>query len=372
MKRIVFILSFSLYANSLYSMSDSSNSASNLQTLPEEVTLQIVESTINKSRLQQALDVLRALAQTNKHFAYFLAQPENKKKLATLLLNKLGTVAQKEQIAQALGSTEYKPCVVTEKKPGNALEQFTYRILNALKPHVYFLAGHYNRELMYAIDDANIARVKMALKNGADINVCLLDKHFNQSPPLLQAILNLRSLATGYYKVRRNTRHFKMRKADVPEEAYDTDSSHAAQVTMQRYYEIIRILLNAGALVDAQDRRGRTALHWAADDLSIPAIKLLLEAQASTDIKDKKGFTAVDLARQSDSWADAKKTNDKKACIIQLFNDHSAHKKNKKIEALAAILKTKQRHQPENNYIQHMPNDVLRIIARDVCHDPAT
>ena len=62
--------------------------------------------------------------------------------------------------------------------------------------------------------------------------------------------------------------------------------------------EILRILLNAGANPDACDNHGKTALHRAADALSIQ----ILGAVSNVSIKDKKGHTAFESAFLDNAW----------------------------------------------------------------------
>ncbi len=48
-------------------------------------------------------------------------------------------------------------------------------------------------------------------------------------------------------------------------------------------------------LLDAQDRGGRTALHWAVNERSDECVKLLVAAGASFDIPDDNGFVSTRL-----------------------------------------------------------------------------
>ncbi|CAL1147375.1 unnamed protein product [Cladocopium goreaui] len=62
--------------------------------------------------------------------------------------------------------------------------------------------------------------------------------------------------------------------------------------------EICRVLLAAGAQVDARDDSGETPLHWAAAESGqVEVVNLLLEAKASVTVKDDKGRTPLDHAR---------------------------------------------------------------------------
>lgn len=68
-------------------------------------------------------------------------------------------------------------------------------------------------------------------------------------------------------------------------------------------FELIKLFLNAGANVNAQDINGRTALHFIAcdsekndDENTLKIAQFLIENKADISIKDNDGKTAVDLA----------------------------------------------------------------------------
>jgi ankyrin repeat protein len=87
------------------------------------------------------------------------------------------------------------------------------------------------------------------------------------------------------------------------------------QVTM------IRLLLKAGAEINAQDKNGATPLHRAVRTRCSEAVKCLLDAGADTTIKNKPGSTAFHLAVQNTgrggSGADIAKVAQRE--IIQAF-----------------------------------------------------
>ncbi|NLT22009.1 MAG: hypothetical protein GXX82_03075 [Syntrophorhabdus sp.] len=62
--------------------------------------------------------------------------------------------------------------------------------------------------------------------------------------------------------------------------------------------EIVSVLLQKGAEVNAQDKLGRTPLHIACQRKRVGIIRLLLKAGASTDIADFDGHTPLDAAIQ--------------------------------------------------------------------------
>jgi ankyrin repeat protein len=61
-------------------------------------------------------------------------------------------------------------------------------------------------------------------------------------------------------------------------------------------FEVCKILLENGAVVDWVDASGDTALHNAAESNRLVFIKLLLETKAKVDVKNKLGQTALTLA----------------------------------------------------------------------------
>ncbi|XP_078733907.1 ankyrin repeat domain-containing protein 22-like [Lampetra fluviatilis] len=68
-------------------------------------------------------------------------------------------------------------------------------------------------------------------------------------------------------------------------------------VQKRRFNEdLVKLLLEAGSDVNAVDKSGNTALHYACSLHNHGVGKLLLTANASVSIQNKEGLTAVDLA----------------------------------------------------------------------------
>jgi len=66
---------------------------------------------------------------------------------------------------------------------------------------------------------------------------------------------------------------------------------------------LLSVLLKAGADVNARDKKGKTALMYAADGFcSLDGLRLLLETGADPQLKDNQGQTALDLARASNTF----------------------------------------------------------------------
>ncbi|XP_007445113.2 ankyrin repeat domain-containing protein 22-like, partial [Python bivittatus] len=73
----------------------------------------------------------------------------------------------------------------------------------------------------------------------------------------------------------------------------------AKQVSKSKQNEnLIKMLLRAGADVNATDDSGRTALHYACEMKNQSIIPLLAEAGADLSIKDKDEETPLDIARR--------------------------------------------------------------------------
>ena len=79
--------------------------------------------------------------------------------------------------------------------------------------------------------------------------------------------------------------------------------------------EVVRVLIEQGADVGAQDNAGRTALHIATsgDRGSVDVVRMLLERGSNIGAKDNQGKTALQLAS-------ATRDND----IIRLLSEYGA------------------------------------------------
>ena len=59
------------------------------------------------------------------------------------------------------------------------------------------------------------------------------------------------------------------------------------------YTQIVRLLLERGTDINAQDEWGRSALMIAADAGYLETVKLLLDWEANVHLKDLRGYTAL-------------------------------------------------------------------------------
>lgn len=114
----------------------------------------------------------------------------------------------------------------------------------------------------------NLQIVELLLKSGANINTPTVKV---QATPLHTAVAGRLEPATLGFLY------------NDPEEDQGED-------------QVISLLLQKGANIDAQDIRGRTALHEAVWNGYRPVVKLLVDRGARTDLKDKDGNTSHSIA----------------------------------------------------------------------------
>lgn len=67
--------------------------------------------------------------------------------------------------------------------------------------------------------------------------------------------------------------------------------------------DVIRFLVNRDAHVNARNRDGKTALHFAVDEENEEGIEILIEAGAKTNIEDADGITVHGLLDEKDVLA---------------------------------------------------------------------
>jgi len=105
--------------------------------------------------------------------------------------------------------------------------------------------------------------------------------------PLHWAVQHSQVLVLRYYARRSSS-----------ERDIDKINRHNAlpQEIFQHHVEVVRLLLDRGALVNSQNNVGRTPLHEAAADASLFFVRLLINHGASPNLKTHDGKTPVDLA----------------------------------------------------------------------------
>lgn len=119
--------------------------------------------------------------------------------------------------------------------------------------------GLLNARLRWAIEDGNLEKAIDALDRGADVN----------------------SKAQSLIYAERTSLH---------------------EAAAHNRTEIMKLLIERGADVDAQDENGATPLHLAATRQSHDAINILLDAGASIDPRNIAGRTPLKHAKDASSW----------------------------------------------------------------------
>src|SRR5277367_3471576 len=64
------------------------------------------------------------------------------------------------------------------------------------------------------------------------------------------------------------------------------------------HVEVVKLLLNARANIEAANKYGQTPLHRAAWDGHVEVVKLLLNARANIEAADKGGRSALSIAQE--------------------------------------------------------------------------
>ena len=164
--------------------------------------------------------------------------------------------------------------------------QETVDLINSgANPNFYAKGG--DRPIFHAVKSGNKEVVRLLLEKGADPNVSYDDA---TGSPLDTAapggdIEMVMILIKGKAKV-----NYKMRGA--------LTALHTACLGKESpaLIEIITLLLDSGAEVNAVTHVGTTPLMNAVEADNLPAVKLLLERGADPRIKNIQGKTAIDLA----------------------------------------------------------------------------
>lgn len=81
--------------------------------------------------------------------------------------------------------------------------------------------------------------------------------------------------------------------ADVNQMRFDTDATALILAAQKGWLEVVSILLENGAEIEARDREGRTPLSWASGNGHVHVVEELLERSAHLDLPDLKGMTPL-------------------------------------------------------------------------------
>jgi ankyrin repeat protein len=146
--------------------------------------------------------------------------------------------------------------------------------------------------LCRAVEDADVFAIQTLVKHGADINGRGAD---DDEPPLSVAASTQRhDIATLLLAM----------NADVNvKDGYDSTPLHNAITYYNGDIQMIRLLISAGANVNAMDCRGHTPVSEAAYAGCLPPLRELLMAGACPLGSDNRGLTALHWSVLSPSHA---------------------------------------------------------------------
>lgn len=81
--------------------------------------------------------------------------------------------------------------------------------------------------------------------------------------------------------------------ADVNQMRFDTDATALILAAQKGWLEVVSILLENGAEIEARDRQGRTPLSWASGNGHVHVVEELVDRSAHLDLPDLKGMTPL-------------------------------------------------------------------------------
>ena len=179
------------------------------------------------------------------------------------------------------------------------------------------VSGHFApMRLHFAINSGQLAKVEHLIESGVDLNFAAPSN--GQTPLILSVLTGRVSIATALVKAgadvsiaektswRRRPLQLAARAghtalvADMlcrsPGEVHTVDamlftSLHYAAV--RGHVDVVRLLVDAGAVLDAADDRGRTPLFRAAEFGRASVVQLLVDCGAQLDWVDAFGWTAL-------------------------------------------------------------------------------
>jgi ankyrin repeat protein len=103
--------------------------------------------------------------------------------------------------------------------------------------------------------------------------------------------------------------------ADVDAKAFDEDETPLQQTAWHGHHSCVELLLKAEAEVNLQNAVGHTALHQAASNGHESVVRLLLEYEADPQIVDKHGQTARVLAEANEHGTTASMLKDRETAL---------------------------------------------------------
>jgi ankyrin repeat protein len=140
--------------------------------------------------------------------------------------------------------------------------------------------------LMRAIQHAPLEVMQLLLEKGARAET--EPKGYNNHTPLSWACYRLRPDAANLLLQKGANINVKAEKEGRTPLMYALEGCKT-----EPGWELIKLLVNAKADVNAKDANGRTALHYACSDGSLEAVTLLLDNGADIEAKDTDGRTPL-------------------------------------------------------------------------------
>eukprot|EP00300_Choanocystis_sp_HF-7_P012563 c17936_g1_i2.p1 GENE.c17936_g1_i2~~c17936_g1_i2.p1 ORF type:complete len:148 (+),score=27.81 c17936_g1_i2:131-574(+) len=122
--------------------------------------------------------------------------------------------------------------------------------------------------------------------------------------------------------------------------------------TKYGHVEVVRLLIQSGAKLDATERIGWSPLIVAAYEGHVEVVRLLLKSGAKTNLVDTCGMTARDRA-----------SSQKHHTVIELF-DREIRRQRFQMFLLGTLRRTKTQDKP--SFVSTLPVDVLEMIAASV------
>ena len=257
-------------AGNVESKSKTNLDFSYLDNQPEPVVKQILRNALKDATYTQAMQILKSLEKTSKKYRN-LAYSEEFKPFLTIL---------RERDNQLLVTLNESPILRPYTTYGDLWKQMDFSaIIDLIKagadPNLHNKYG--DTALHMAILTRHEDRIKELLELGANVDA---EREYNESLPWYSEF--------GF-------RHPNIEDARYRDHYADTALHLAAYYNLKN---VGKLLIDAGADVNAQNSRGDTPLHLAAKSYSIEMIVMLLNSGAKI-MTNKTHNTPTDFAENS-------------------------------------------------------------------------
>ena len=136
--------------------------------------------------------------------------------------------------------------------------------------------------LLVACENGNISEVKMLVEAGAGVRAT-----DNEGDTCLILATHCGCTETVRYLA-------GLPEVDVNHKGRNGTALHNA--VDEGSPDVVQVLINAGADIEAKDEKGRSPLHCASSSGALPVVKMLVEAGAGVRATDNEGATCLTLA----------------------------------------------------------------------------